>query len=231
MSQRQISPFRSFVYALFGLSGLSLVLLGLGAIRGNGMTDSYLVWNLFLAWIPLVLAYALSRLVRHQPWSSWTGIGLTLAWLLFLPNSFYMVSDYIHLEDIPRISVLYDALTFTSFVLNGLILGYVSLYIVQLILRNRVSRLQNDLFAAGMLLLCSFAIYLGRDLRWNSWDVLLNPAGILFDISERVIDPLAHPEAFTTTLMFFVFLAGLYWVVIYIMQAIGSYARSRKHWP
>lgn len=231
MLQQQARPFHVFAYALLGLSGLSIILLVLGAIRGNGMTDSYLVWNLFLAWIPLLLSYALTLLVRRQPWSSWTGIGLTLAWLLFLPNSFYMVSDYIHLEDITRTSVLYDALTFTSFIINGLILGYASLYMVQLLLRDRISRLQNELFAAAMLLLCSFAIYLGRDLRWNSWDVLLNPAGILFDISERVIDPLAHPEAFTTTLMFFVFLAGLYWVVVYIMQAIGTYARSRKEWP
>ena len=67
-----------------------------------------------------------------------------------------------------------------------------------------------------MLLLSSFAMYLGRDLRWNSWDVLLNPAGIIFDVSERVIDPLDHPEAFTTTLMFFIFLAGLY---IFLRQA------------
>jgi uncharacterized membrane protein len=82
-----------------------------------------------------------------------------------------------------------------------------------------------------MLWLSSFAIYLGRDLRWNSWDVLVNPAGFLFYLSERVIDPMDHPEAFTTTLMFFVFLAGVYRVMIYLVQAIGMYARSLKQWP
>jgi uncharacterized membrane protein len=231
MRQPQPSPLRVFVYALLGLSGLSLLLFGMGVVRGNGWDDWYLIWNLFLAWIPMALTYALIRHTRHKPWSSWTGIGLTVAWLIFLPNSFYMVSDYIHLEDMARVSVLYDALTFTCFILNGLLLGFASLYMVQSMLRTRISRLQNELFAASMLLLSSFAIYLGRDLRWNSWDVLLNPAGILFDVSERVIDPLGHPEAFTTTLMFFIFLAGLYWVMIHLLQSIGAYARLRKHWP
>jgi uncharacterized membrane protein len=229
-SRNQARPFHLFAFALAGLSTLSVILLGLGAIRGNGSIDLYLVWNLFLAWIPLFLSYALAKRSRRQAWSSWSCIGLSLAWLLFLPNSFYMVSDLIHLEDIPRVSVLYDALTFTSFTVTGLILGYASLYMVQAALDSRISRLQNELFAAVMLLLCSFAIYLGRDLRWNSWDVLLNPAGILFDVSERIIDPLGHPEAFTTTLVFFIFLAGLYWAAIVMVRAIGLYARHRKTW-
>ena len=137
-----------------------------------------------------------------------------MAWLLFVPNSFYIVSDLIHLHDIARESVLFDSLTFTSFILNGLLLGYASLYLIQQQMTKRgASRRQTDMFAAGMLLLCSFAIYLGRDLRWNSWDVLVNPAGIIFDVSERLIDPLGHPDAFTTTAIFFIFLTGLYWVL------------------
>ena len=228
---RRISPFRHFVQALLGLSALSITLFILGVVRGNGWDDRYLIWNLFLAWIPMILAYAVVVHTRTKSWSSWLGIGLTLAWMVFLPNSFYMVSDYIHLEDMARTSVLFDALTFTCFILNGLILGYASLYMIQALLRNHISRVQNELFAAAMLLLSSFAIYLGRDLRWNSWDVLVNPAGILFDVSERVIDPLDHPEAFSTTAMFFVFLAGLYWVMIHTVRAIGAYARTRKQWP
>ena len=218
------------MFALGGLSGLSLVLFALGMLRGNGWIDWYLIWNLFLAWIPMALSCFLLRHTRQHPWSDWTGIALTLVWVLFLPNSFYMVSDYIHLEDIARSSVLFDSLTFTCFILNGLMLGFASLYMVQAMLRKRISRLQNETFAAVMLFLCSFAIYLGRDLRWNSWDVLLNPAGILFDVSERIIDPFGHPEALTTTLVFFIFLAGLYWVVIRAVHAIGGYARTHKDW-
>jgi uncharacterized membrane protein len=230
--RKPLSAFTVYIRALLGMSGLSLLLFCLGVIRGNGLGDWYLIWNLFLAWVPFILACVLVRQLDHKEWSSWTGILLTFLWVLFLPNSFYMVSDYIHLEDMPRSSVLFDALTFTLFIMNGLLLGFSSMYLVQAAMRKRrVRRLHYELLAALLLLLCSFAIYLGRDLRWNSWDVLLSPAGILFDVSERIIDPLGHPLAITTTAMFFVFLAGLYWVLSYMVRALGMYARSRKQWP
>jgi uncharacterized membrane protein len=229
---KRLSPFAVYIRALLGMSGLSLLLFGLGVMRGNGLDDWYLIWNLFLAWVPFGLACVLVRQLAHRDWSSWPGIILTFLWVLFLPNSFYMVSDYIHLEDMARSSVLFDALTFTLFITNGLILGFSSMYLVQSAMRKRsVRRLHRELLAGLLLFLCAFAIYLGRDLRWNSWDVLLSPAGILFDVSERIIDPLGHPLAVTTTAMFFVFLAGLYWVLSGMVEALGAYARSRKHWP
>jgi uncharacterized membrane protein len=231
MRLQKLGPVKLLVCSLAGLSALSLLLFALGVARDGSWQDWYLIWNLFLAWIPMVLTYFIVLHTRTRHWSSWGGIALMLGWLLFLPNSFYMVSDYIHLEDMARSSVLFDALTFTCFILNGLLLGYASLYVIQSLLRTRISKIQNQLFAATMLLLCSFAIYLGRDLRWNSWDVLTNPAGILFDVSERILDPLEHPEAFSTTFMFFVFLGGLYCVMVGMVHAIGGYARSRKDWP
>lgn len=217
------SPLRSFVYSLLGLSCLSIGFFLAGSIGSRNFGDWYLVWNLFLAWIPLGLSYALITILSQHLWSSWRCIGLSLAWLLFLPNSFYMVSDFIHLEDMPRSNVLFDSLTFTLFILNGLILGYTSLYLVQHELRKRVPAWQSASFAAIILLSCSFAIYLGRDLRWNSWDVLVNPAGIIFDISERIIRPLAHPEVFSVTFMFFAFLGGIYCVVWNIIRAVRAF--------
>jgi uncharacterized membrane protein len=76
-----------------------------------------------------------------------------------------------------------------------------------------------------VLLLCSFAIYLGRYLRWNSWDVLFNPAGLVFDVSEPFINPTSHPQVFTTTLMFFVLLASIY-IVCYQLVALAREARD-----
>jgi len=109
------------------------------------------------------------------------------------------------------------------------LLGYASLYLVQQQMTKRgASRRQVDAFAAVMLLICSFAIYLGRDLRWNSWDVLVNPAGIVFDISERLIDPLDHPDTFTTTAVFFVFLMGLYWVITRLSSVSSTTREYRR---
>lgn len=223
-----VGPFRSFVVSLLGLSGISAGFFVVGAWRSHSLEDWYLLWNLFLAWIPLGLSYVLVRLLRSRLWSSWPAIGVSLAWLVFLPNSFYMVSDFIHLQDMPRTHILFDSLMFTLFILNGLILGYTSLYMVQTELRKRLSMVRSGAFSAVVLLLCSIAIYLGRDLRWNSWDVLVNPAGIIFDVSERIIDPFGHPEAFTTTLMFTVFLGGIYAVVWNLIRSVRVSIKAKR---
>lgn len=220
MRINQLRPGQLYVGTLAGLSLVSIGYFTVGVLRGGSFGDWYLLWNLFLAWIPLLLAYALVRIVRRQSWSTWPAIGLTLAWLLFLPNSFYIVSDLIHLQDMPRTYILFDSLMFSMFIITGLLLGYGSLYMVQAELRRRLTLLQTAAVVSILLFLCSFAIYLGRDLRWNSWDVLVSPAGILFDISERLLDPLAHPQAFTVTLMFFVFLSSLYWAFFTTLRAL-----------
>lgn len=208
-----------FIAALAGLSLSSVGFFIIGAIQSGSLRDWYLLWNLFLAWIPLALSYYLVRVVATRPWSSWPAIGLSLAWLVFLPNSFYIVSDLIHLHDTPRSFLLFDSLMFTLFIITGLLLGCTSLYLVQYQLRRRLTRLQTAGLINTVILLCSFAIYLGRDLRWNSWDVLVNPAGILFDISERILDPLGHPLAFSVTAMFFFFLSSIYWTAWLVMRA------------
>ncbi|HSH17964.1 MAG TPA: DUF1361 domain-containing protein [Candidatus Saccharimonadales bacterium] len=205
----------------------SLVSIGLyagGVLQNNNYSYSYMLWNLFLAWIPLVLTVALLRMLRRKRWSSWQGIGLSLAWLLFLPNSFYMVSDLIHLQDELRVDVLYDSVMLTSFVLNGLLLGYISLYLFHLELKKRLPRKTARNMVGFVLLLCSFAIYLGRELRWNSWDVLVNPAGILFDVSDRFLKPMAYPDMFVTTGIFFLLLAMTYyvlWKVVAVLRRVG----------
>lgn len=110
-------------------------------------------------------------------------------------------------------NIVFDTVTFSLFILNGLLLGYTSLYLIHKQFVKRVSQLKSWRLIGVILFLCSFAIYLGRDLRMSSWDILTNPAGILFDISDPVINPRAHALAFTTTITFFVFLASLYIVV------------------
>lgn len=220
MNIKALNPGQLYVGTLAGLSFVSTGFLAAGVLRNDNFADWYLLWNLFLAWLPLLFAYILVRLIRRSSWSSWPAISMTLAWLVFLPNSFYMVSDLIHLQDMPRTYILFDSLMFSLFVITGLLLGYSSLYMVQAQLRRRLSMLQTAAVVSLLLLLCSFAIYLGRELRWNSWDVLVNPAGILFDVSERFIDPLGHSSAFTVTAMFFVFLSSLYWALFAMLYTL-----------
>jgi uncharacterized membrane protein len=199
--------------ALLISSLVSLGLFGYGAWRNHSLEFGYLIWNLFLAWLPLLFAVRLIKLLRHKRWSSWEGIGWSLLWLVFLPNSFYMISDFIHLWEVRRVDVLYDALMFTSFIYTGVVLGFSSLYLIHLQLKRRLGGQAAAVWIAGMLFICSAAVYVGRDLRWNSWDILVNPGGLLFDISDRLIHPSAYPQMITTIITFFVLLSSIYFML------------------
>jgi uncharacterized membrane protein len=181
-----------------------------GAWRNHSLAFDYLVWNLFLAWLPLVFAIRLVALLRRKLWSSWEGLATSLLWLVFLPNSFYMISDFIHLQELPRVDVLYDAVMFTAFIYTGVALGFSSLYLVHLQLRRRLSARAAAGWVAVTLFICSSAVYMGRDLRWNSWDILTNPGGLLFDVSDRLQHPAAYPQMLVTIITFFVLLATIY---------------------
>jgi uncharacterized membrane protein len=188
-------------------------------------------WNLFLAWLPLVFAGWLVVSLYTRPWLSWLPLLLTTLWLMFLPNSFYIVSDLIHLSDVDS-HLLFVSVLIESFILNGLILGYLSLYLVHIELIKRIKPRSVICLVGAALLVCSFAIYLGRDLRGNSWDLLVSPAGILFDISDTFIQLRTHIQAFTTTLMFFVLLTTFYivlWRLRKLLQPQTTHSRNNTH--
>lgn len=193
-------------------SSVSVGLFLVGTRTNRTFDLSYLIWNLFLAWIPLGISLWLHKILKHQLWSSWSALAVTFIWVVFLPNSFYMISDYIHIQDVSSTNVLYDSVMFTSFIFNGVILGFLSVYTIHLDLLQRVRKMNAHSVIATVFFLCSFAIYLGRDLRWNTWDVLINPGGVIFDVSDRIIHPLRYPQSYSTTLTFFVLLGSLYLV-------------------
>ncbi len=207
------SPRGQFVIGLGVASLVSLGLFACGAWRNHDLLYGYLVWNLTLAWLPLIFAVHLTRLLKRKLWSSWEGLATSGLWLVFLPNSFYMISDFIHLQEVQRVDVLYDAVMFTSFIYTGVALGFSSLYLIHLQLKRRLSARAAIGWIAATLALCSAAIYVGRDLRWNSWDILTNPGGLLLDISDRLQNPATYGQVVTTMVSFFVLLASMYGVI------------------
>lgn len=197
-----------------GISSLvSIGLFAFGAYRNHDTTYSYLIWNLFLAWLPLLFSMRLIMVLRNKLWSSWEALGLSILWVLFLPNSFYMISDFIHIQEFQHTDIVADALMFTSFIFTGVVLGFSSLYLVHLELKKRFTARMSAFWVALTLLASSIAIYIGRDLRWNSWDVVTNPGGLLFDISERAINPSSYPEMFVIALSFWVLLLSMYYLL------------------
>jgi uncharacterized membrane protein len=211
---------RQAVQALAAATVLCAVFYAFRLWQLGSLAFSYLPWNLFLAWIPLGLTLLLTYYLRRRAWSNWPGILLTLLWLLFLPNSFYMVSDYIHLQEVSIAGALYDSIMFTMFVFTGMLLGYASLFVVHGELRRRLPSRQAAWLIALVLLSCSFAMYVGRDLRWNSWDVLASPTGLLFDVSHHFTAMGQFRDMVGTVALFFSLIAGIYYVGIKLMRAV-----------
>lgn len=205
-----MSPRERISLSLIGLTGVSVVLFVAGAVDNHSLQFGYLIWNLFLAWTPLIVVLILLHILRTHPWSDWLPLGLTFVWLLMLPNSFYMISDFVHVKEVAQEDLLYDVVMFTSFIFTGVLLGFSSLLMAHVELRKRFTKRTAATFIGFVLFLCSFAIYLGRDLRWNSWDVFTNPAGILFDVSDHLIHPLESGDMYLMTISFFVLLGSLY---------------------
>ncbi|HEX6462427.1 MAG TPA: DUF1361 domain-containing protein [Candidatus Saccharimonadales bacterium] len=193
---------------------VGLLLFAIGVWRNQTYDYWYLMPNLLLSVIPLVAALWLKRLLRTKLRRHWLPITATIVWLLFLPNSFYIVTDFIHLPESSRVDIVQDIVMLMQFSLLGLLFGYISLYIVhqEILKRHLVQKLTASIVVSFVLLLCGFAIYIGRELRWNSWDILLHPLELAESVALRFAHPVLYPESWSMTLSFFVFLTSIYFV-------------------
>jgi uncharacterized membrane protein len=123
-------------------------------------------------------------------------------WLLFLPNAPYIMTDFLHLRDRPPIPLWYDVLLLLSCSGAGLLLGYASVMIVQRVITRHYGVMAGWATALSALLLSAFGIYLGRFLRWNSWEALTDPMPLFSDIASHIVNPLHHPKALAVTALF-----------------------------
>lgn len=214
-----------FLTLLFS-SFVSVALLVIRVVLTGSNRLTFLVWNLFLAWLPLCFAYWLARRSVKKKKPDWQDGGVALLWLVFVPNAFYLITDLIHLQSSGEVGLLYDTALITSFVINGLLLGYTSVFIVHQWLKKYTTRTNSFLAVQTVLLLSAFAIYLGRYLRWNTWDIVINPGGLLFDVSERIVNPGSYELTFIVTITFFVVLGSAYAVVYRLAGLAGVHDRS-----
>ncbi len=212
---------RLAVLALLGV--LSTLVVGLVAFR-VAYTDTSdgvnLLWNLFLAWVPLALALLLYDRYSHRAGPA-TLVGLGLLWLLFFPNAPYIVTDVVHLEGSTGRVFLFDGVLIAVAAATGLLLGFVSLYLLQAIVRRSAGAGSAWLFVFAVLGLSSFGVYLGRVLRWNSWDVFLRPGSVAGDLGQALVDPLDYPRAIAITVLFTSFLIAGY-VLFYSLARASS---------
>ncbi len=199
---KQTSFVKSFAISV----SFTLLLLMVRITKTSSFFYLFLVWNLFLACIPYVITILLAHF-DSKGLLFWFGF---FVWLVFLPNAPYILTDIQHIRLSTLQSVWFDVLLILSFAFNGMVIGFASLQIMQKLLRERLSKQTTNMITYIILLLCGFGIYLGRVLRWNSWDIIQNPTGILSDILKRILFPIQHINTWTFTVGFGGFLIITY---------------------
>ncbi|MBN2392199.1 MAG: DUF1361 domain-containing protein [Anaerolineae bacterium] len=161
-----------------------------------------MLWNLFLAWTPYLSSVWAMYLHEKHPrrwWALLIPFAITLA---FFPNAPYIVTDFLHLGVRSTIPLWFDIGMLATFAWTGIILGIYALRLMQEIVRVWVGRWLSWGFVLAVLGMSGMGIYLGRFLRWNSWDLVLQPKAILYDIAVRLRNPFGHLSTYGVTLMF-----------------------------
>jgi uncharacterized membrane protein len=206
------------------LVGLALASLGCVALelvreRHYASVDfRFLLWNLFLAWVPLVLAlFVYDRYRRGTPLARLTPA--LVLWLLFLPNAPYIVTDFVHLSATRVPPLWFDGVELSAFAWTGMLLGFVSLYLVHAVVRNRFGGAVGWAGVLGVLALVSAGVFLGRVKRWNSWDVLTQPRSLLAQLHAHLADPASLARATGVTLATTLALALAYLVFYALLDA------------
>jgi uncharacterized membrane protein len=194
-------------------------------VYSNTSDYSFLLWNLILAWIPLVFASAAYAV-------SWTRKLLYLiipicavVWLIFFPNAPYLLTDFQHLsKNAGNAPLWFDVILLIWFAWTGLLLGVFSLYLMQEIVARAFGAAISWIFAISVTALGSIGIYLGRFLHWNSWDILENPLPIAHDI----FDWLRHPFSNLRT-WGFISLFTLFFLFVYLaLYTFGHVMQEHK---
>jgi uncharacterized membrane protein len=172
----------------------------------------FLPWNLFLAFVPYRITWWMTRNVAVME-NKIKLLGALAAWLLFIPNSFYIITDLFHLIHVRTAPKWFDLLLIFSFAWNGIVCGIISLRRVELLAGLLKGRRFSFFLVLVVMWLSAFGIYIGRFLRFNSWDVITDPFSLLAEITSMVIHPFENGYAWGMTICYAVFMTLLYFTV------------------
>jgi uncharacterized membrane protein len=192
---------------LSSLFCLALLLIRFWATMSTSY--SFLGWNLFLAFLPFFISSFF--LLRPGIWSKVFLRYLTLAlWLLFLPNSFYIITDLVHLRAISNAPAWFDIILIYSFAWTGLWLGVLSIQQVEAFAYSALQPKRHIAIRLSIVLLIAIGIYLGRELRFNSWDILTNLGSLANTLISLVFNPVLHAGAWSKIFLH----SGLFYLIL-----------------
>jgi uncharacterized membrane protein len=203
---------------LVASSALSVTLFALRSMHIGAPVYFFLNWNLFLAWLPLLAASVAWLLQGDAQRPRLRVVPVLVLWLLFFPNAPYIVTDLMHLKPHEGVPLWFDVIMLTSYAWNGLMVGFVSLWIVQGLLTRWFGFAAGWLGALTALGLAAFGVYLGRFERWNSWDVFTQPNLLFRQILNGILNPADNLNAIVITLIF----CGMLVVMYLTLAAIGN---------
>jgi uncharacterized membrane protein len=198
---------------------LTVVLVAIRIIYTGTLSFIFIVWNLFLAWVP----YFFSILLRHNPqFRPWVRYLLLMSWLLFFPNAPYIITDLFHLRQRPFVPLWYDTVILFWASWNGFLLGFLSLMNVEHYLRSRFREKWVAPLVNFSLVLCAFGVYAGRYLRWNSWDVVTKPDDILQDVKFIVMNPQDNLRTWGVTFLFSILMMTCYFTIKKMKESMAE---------
>ncbi len=198
-------------------SAFSCLLLFARMIVTGSIEYVFLPWNLFLAFVPYWITQWMTTNVSIIE-NKWKLIIVASAWLLFIPNSFYIITDLFHLTHVDSAPKWFDLLLIFSFAWNGIIAGVLSLRRIEQIAALLKGKKFSIALVFGVMWLSAFGIYIGRFLRFNSWDVVTDPFSLAAEIFAMLINPFENGFAWGMTICYSVFMTLLY----FTMQKMGE---------
>ena len=207
---------------------VALTALGVRIHRTGSLWFLFMAWNLVLALIPYLLAWALRLRFIREKRVTVGFVAVALGWLVFLPNAPYVLTDVVHLGN--DVLWWYDLPLVMTFAGTAWLAGLMSLALVDEVLQQAVGRS----FARGVVFcscwVCGMGVYVGRFLRFNSWDVLQKPRALTTTVIERLVPPWSHPHAHVFALFFAVLLLGSYgtFALITSIKGLSGPIKARR---
>jgi len=170
----------------------------------------YILWNIFLAFMPFIISSLLASYLKVEKFNKIIFVIGIILWLLFIPNAPYIVTDFIHLGEIRAVPLLFDTFLLFSSATVGLILGFNSFFHIEQIIKLKYSPKVTSIIMGLVILLISFGMYLGRFLRFNSWDVFINHTSLIKNVWRIFSESPDNLNVYLYTLLFFFFLVLSY---------------------
>ncbi|NUU61681.1 DUF1361 domain-containing protein [Paenibacillus agri] len=215
------------------LAGLSVATLGVYRVVSL-QTDSFyafLIWNLFLAWIPFLFSMAAHELDKRRIGGIWL-LPLGVAWLLFFPNAPYLMTDLVHLtaqkgryivHGVIQNRYWYDMVMLLLFTWSGWLTGFFSLYQFQAVIYRKSNLLLSWIFVLAACVLGGYGVLLGRVYRLNSWDVLTDR----HQLYQLVLDSLNRQSVFFSLFIALVLLV-IYATMYCLLNVLGNGERRGR---